>query len=97
MRSSDGGASYSGGLDDLGIDERTKIERKMDQIKERLSRISLAREGNAGFFVVFFNKWPSLRNDILLAAVKMHRLHVIYKTFGNGRISKFTLNVSAKI
>lgn len=43
VRSSDGGGSFSG-CEDFG-DERLRIERKMEQIKERLTRISLAREG----------------------------------------------------
>ncbi|MCP9257026.1 Transmembrane and coiled-coil domains protein 1 [Dirofilaria immitis] len=43
LRSSDGGESH-GGVDDVGLDERKRTERKIEQIKERLSRISLARE-----------------------------------------------------
>ncbi|VDM07004.1 unnamed protein product [Wuchereria bancrofti] len=51
LRSSDGGTSYAGGVDDIGLDDRTRIERKIEQIKERLSRISLAREGVYHFLI----------------------------------------------
>lgn len=56
MRSSDEGASHGGGVDEIGLDDRTRIERKIEQIKERLSRISLAREGIYQLLFIFLNK-----------------------------------------
>uniref|UniRef100_A0A183E8L0 PCM1_C domain-containing protein n=1 Tax=Gongylonema pulchrum TaxID=637853 RepID=A0A183E8L0_9BILA len=72
LRSSDGGASYSGGLDDVGLDERTKIERKIEQIKERLSRISLAREADVDDFLSMTSSMEGGSENPQLARVRQH-------------------------
>uniref|UniRef100_A0A915PX85 t-SNARE coiled-coil homology domain-containing protein n=1 Tax=Setaria digitata TaxID=48799 RepID=A0A915PX85_9BILA len=72
LRSSDGGASHIGGLDDAGLDERARIERKIEQIKERLSRISLAREADVDDFLSMTNSMEGGSENPQLARVRQH-------------------------
>ncbi|VDD86009.1 unnamed protein product [Enterobius vermicularis] len=60
IRSSDGGGSFSG-CEDYGTAEKARIEFKMDQIKERIARISLAREGEK-----FLGEKPYRKPNVLL-------------------------------
>ncbi|CAG9538468.1 unnamed protein product [Cercopithifilaria johnstoni] len=72
LRSSDGGTSYVGGADDIGSDERTRIERKIEQIKERLYRISLAREADVDDFLSMTNSMENRSENPQLARVRQH-------------------------
>ncbi|VDO44568.1 unnamed protein product, partial [Brugia timori] len=72
LRSSDGGTSYAGGVDDIGLDDRTRIERKIEQIKERLSRISLAREADVDDFLSMTSSMEGGRENPQLARVRQH-------------------------
>uniref|UniRef100_A0A1I7VNB2 Protein CPR-5 n=1 Tax=Loa loa TaxID=7209 RepID=A0A1I7VNB2_LOALO len=72
LRSSDGGASQAGGVDDIGLDDRTRIERKIEQIKERLSRISLAREADVDDFLSMTSSMEGGNENPQLARVRQH-------------------------
>ncbi|VDK74784.1 unnamed protein product [Onchocerca ochengi] len=71
FRSSDGGESH-GGVDDAGLDERTRIERKIEQIKERLSRISLAREVDVDDFLSMTSSMEGGSENPQLTRVRQH-------------------------
>ncbi|KAL3989791.1 putative transmembrane and coiled-coil 2 family protein [Acanthocheilonema viteae] len=72
LRSSDGGASHGGGTDDVGLDDRARIERKIEQIKERLSRISLAREADVDDFLSMTSSMEGGSENPQLARVRQH-------------------------
>ncbi|EFO25432.2 hypothetical protein LOAG_03056 [Loa loa] len=74
LRSSDGGASQAGGVDDIGLDDRTRIERKIEQIKERLSRISLAREADVDDFLSMTSSMEGGNENPQLARKKLEQL-----------------------
>uniref|UniRef100_F1KZT8 Transmembrane and coiled-coil domains protein 1 n=1 Tax=Ascaris suum TaxID=6253 RepID=F1KZT8_ASCSU len=70
VRSSDGGGSFSG-CEDFG-DERLRIERKMEQIKERLTRISLAREADVDDFLSVTSNMGGGQENPQIARVRQH-------------------------
>ncbi|VDM36459.1 unnamed protein product [Toxocara canis] len=70
VRSSDGGGSFSG-CEDFG-DERGRIERKMEQIKERLTRISLAREADVDDFLSVTSNMGGGQENPQIARVRQH-------------------------
>uniref|UniRef100_A0A0R3RXG4 Protein CASP n=1 Tax=Elaeophora elaphi TaxID=1147741 RepID=A0A0R3RXG4_9BILA len=72
LRSSDGGVSHLGGVDDIGLDDRTRIEHKIEQIKERLSRISLAREADVDDFLSMTSSMEGGSENPQLARVRQH-------------------------
>ncbi|VDK84551.1 unnamed protein product [Litomosoides sigmodontis] len=72
LRSSDGGTSHFGGVDDIGLDDRARLERKIEQVKERLSRISLAREANVDDFLSMTSNMEGGSENPQLARVRQH-------------------------
>ncbi|VDK49581.1 unnamed protein product [Anisakis simplex] len=70
VRSSDGGGSFSG-YEDIG-DERARIERKIEQIKEKLTRISLAREADVDDFLSVTNNMAGGNENPQIARVRQH-------------------------
>lgn len=70
VRSSEGGSFNV--YDEPGGDERLRIEHKMDQIKERLTRISLAREADVDDFLSMTSNLKGGQENPQIARVRQH-------------------------
>lgn len=71
IRSSDGAGSASG-YDDVATSERSRVEFKIEQIKERLARISLAREADVVDFLAMTNNLRGGQENPQIIRVRQH-------------------------
>ncbi|MFH4977958.1 hypothetical protein AB6A40_004667 [Gnathostoma spinigerum] len=71
FRSSEGG-SFEVGFDSVSADEKFRIEQKIEQIKERLSRISLAREADVEDFLRMTKSLENGQDNPQMARVRQH-------------------------